>query len=202
MAYSLRAGSEQKCSSVLILLASCMTYTVTCVQWKTADDGQRNSPKHVEFYSKNKFDKLVILVGIIIRIFHDARSPERQTTQVLQHNCITNATAARKILNLYSTRSMHFCIWERNVLSHRHAFNCHIISARLRRTALSCTSRTVLSEHCIHTHAHTRPTAAHRIALLAMHDSYVIRYLGCYSHEHWPSQLWTWWSRHHYGPQG
>jgi len=23
-----------------------------CVQWKTADDGQRNCPKHVEFYSK------------------------------------------------------------------------------------------------------------------------------------------------------
>jgi len=26
-----------------------------CVQWKTPDDGQRNCPKHVEFYSKNKF---------------------------------------------------------------------------------------------------------------------------------------------------
>ena len=25
-----------------------------CVQWKPADDGQRNCPKHVEFYSKNK----------------------------------------------------------------------------------------------------------------------------------------------------
>jgi len=23
-----------------------------CVQWKTPDDGQRNCPKHVEFYSK------------------------------------------------------------------------------------------------------------------------------------------------------
>ena len=49
-----------------------------CVQWKTPDDGQRNCPKHVEFYSKNKFEKLVHLVGIIIRIYHDARSPERQ----------------------------------------------------------------------------------------------------------------------------
>jgi len=34
--------------------------------------------KHVEFYSKNKFEKLVHLVGFIIRIYHDARSPERQ----------------------------------------------------------------------------------------------------------------------------
>jgi hypothetical protein len=34
-------------------------------------------PKHVEFYSKNKFEKLVHLVGFIVRIYHDARSPER-----------------------------------------------------------------------------------------------------------------------------
>jgi len=39
-----------------------------CVQWKTPDDGQRNCPKHVEFYSKNKLEKLVHLVGFIIRI--------------------------------------------------------------------------------------------------------------------------------------
>ena len=49
-----------------------------CVQWKTADDGQRNCPKHVEFYSKYKFEKLEHLVGFIIRIYHDARSPESQ----------------------------------------------------------------------------------------------------------------------------
>jgi len=38
-----------------------------CVQWKTPDDGQRNCPKHVEFHSKNKFEKLVHLVGFIVR---------------------------------------------------------------------------------------------------------------------------------------
>jgi hypothetical protein len=32
----------------------------------------------VEFYSKNKFEKLVHLVGFIIRIYHDAQSPEHQ----------------------------------------------------------------------------------------------------------------------------
>jgi len=46
---------------------------------KTPDDGHRNCPKHVEFYSKNKFEKLVHLVGFILRIYHDARSPEPQT---------------------------------------------------------------------------------------------------------------------------
>ena len=34
---------------------------------KTPDDGQRNCPKHVELHSKNKFEKLVHLVGFIIR---------------------------------------------------------------------------------------------------------------------------------------
>ena len=51
---------------------------VCCLQWKTPDNGQRNCPKHVEFYSKNKFDKLVHLVGFILRMYHDARSPEGQ----------------------------------------------------------------------------------------------------------------------------
>jgi hypothetical protein len=45
---------------------------------KTPDDGQRNCPKKEEFYSKNKFEKLVQLVGLIIRICHDARSLEYQ----------------------------------------------------------------------------------------------------------------------------
>ena len=38
---------------------------------------------HVEFYSKNKFEKLVHLVCFIIRIYHDARSPERQIRQIV-----------------------------------------------------------------------------------------------------------------------
>jgi len=55
-----------------------MTYTVAVWTVKTPDDGQRNCPKYVEFYSKNKFEKLVHLVGFIITIYHDARSLERQ----------------------------------------------------------------------------------------------------------------------------
>jgi hypothetical protein len=59
--------------SILILLASCqqtcMTYTIAVCTVKTPNDGQRNYPKHVEFHSKNKFEKLVYLVGFIIRKF-------------------------------------------------------------------------------------------------------------------------------------
>jgi len=36
-----------------------------CVQWKTPDDGQKNCPKHVEFYPKNKFEKLVHLTYLL-----------------------------------------------------------------------------------------------------------------------------------------
>jgi len=48
------------------------------LQWKTPDDGHRNCPKQVKFYSKNKFEKLVYLVGFIIRIYHVERSPDLQ----------------------------------------------------------------------------------------------------------------------------
>jgi hypothetical protein len=54
---SMRAGSCSQAVSKPLL----------CVQWKTPDDGQKNCPKHLEFHSKNKFEKLVYLFGIIIR---------------------------------------------------------------------------------------------------------------------------------------
>ena len=46
----------------------CYIYLLLCVQCYTPDDGQRYCPKHVESYSKNKFEKLVLIVGFIIRI--------------------------------------------------------------------------------------------------------------------------------------
>ena len=53
------------------------------------DFGQRNCPKHVQFYSKNKFEKLVHLVGFIIRIYHDARSPERKISGFYLFLCLS-----------------------------------------------------------------------------------------------------------------
>jgi len=65
----------------MILLASSQhnlydVYLLLCVQCWTPDDGQKTCPKHVECYSKNKSEKLVPLVGFIIRIYHDARPSE------------------------------------------------------------------------------------------------------------------------------
>jgi len=89
---SFRAGSGR---SVLILFVvqcwSCSQAvskpvwhtSLLCVQWKTLDGGQRNCPKHVEFYSKNKFERLVLTVSFILRIYHNARSPERQILKII-----------------------------------------------------------------------------------------------------------------------
>jgi hypothetical protein len=57
-----------------------MTYTYCCVQCWTPDNGQRNFPKHVDFYSKIKSERLVHLVGFILRMYHAARSSECQMT--------------------------------------------------------------------------------------------------------------------------
>jgi hypothetical protein len=48
-----------------------------------------NCPKHVEFYFKNKFEELVHLVGLIMRIYHDALSRERQTYDICHTGLLT-----------------------------------------------------------------------------------------------------------------
>ena len=61
---SLRAGAFAPAHK---LSANLYDIPLLCVQRKTPEVGQRNCPKHVEFRSKNKFEKLVHLVGFIIR---------------------------------------------------------------------------------------------------------------------------------------
>jgi len=56
-----------------------MSYRFAVCTVKTPDDGQRNCPKHVEFYSKNKFEKLVHLFGFTVR---------KQSSVSLEHKCI------------------------------------------------------------------------------------------------------------------
>ena len=82
----LLAESGWNCRSILIPLASSQhilydIYLLLCVQCYTTDDGQKYCLKHVESYSKNKFEKLVHLVGFIARIYHDARSSECQNIE-------------------------------------------------------------------------------------------------------------------------
>jgi mRNA-degrading endonuclease HigB of HigAB toxin-antitoxin module len=57
--------------------------TLLSAQWKTPDDGQRNCPKHVDFHSKMKFEKLVHLVGNTIRKYILALSVATLRTRYL-----------------------------------------------------------------------------------------------------------------------
>ena len=63
-----------------------------------------NCPKHVEFYSKNKFEKSVHLVDFIIRIYRDARSPERQIHPNSTHKC--HASKKMKCVSHTTTNSL------------------------------------------------------------------------------------------------
>jgi len=85
-----------------------------CVRWKTPDDGQKNCLKHVEFCSKNKFEKSLPLVCFTIRIYHDARSSERQmlvfccwvyqcVLDIAHEGCFVNAIE-RGVSEIYSCR--------------------------------------------------------------------------------------------------
>jgi hypothetical protein len=72
-------GLLTACEQHSVSKLSANLYVLLRVQLKTHDDGQRNCPKHVEFYSKNKFFEINESSWFNIRIFHVARSPERQT---------------------------------------------------------------------------------------------------------------------------
>jgi len=62
----------------------------------TPDDGQRNWPKHAQFQFKNKFEKLVHLVGFIIR-----------------HLTRCTVTWTSKLLILYTPHLDTICMWAR-----------------------------------------------------------------------------------------
>ena len=77
-AYVISPTVRSRCDVMFSCVVPRNNEAINVITLKTPDDGKRNCPKHVELYSKNKFEKLVHLVGFIIRIYHDARSPERQ----------------------------------------------------------------------------------------------------------------------------
>ena len=89
MSYSLRAVPSWSYSQAVS--KPLWHIPLLCVQWKTPDDGQRNCTKHVEFYSKNKFEKLVHLVGFIIRIYHwcTVTWTSNAFYWLTLHNCVT-----------------------------------------------------------------------------------------------------------------
>jgi len=102
-----------------------------CIQWKILDDGQRNCPKHVEFYSKIKCDELVDIVGFIIRINHDARSHECQ-------NWVENIWVSIREKDRKHLFSSPFAFKYRNIPNHNQS--SYLPSMKMENTECSETS--------------------------------------------------------------
>jgi len=96
-----------------------------CVQWKTPDDGQRNCPKHVDFHSKNKSEKLVHLVGFIIRSHSEQFATVRNLAQfTCSHFSIRlNLTLLSLWASVKSVTSHTHCI----STSHLNLLNCMVL---------------------------------------------------------------------------
>ena len=84
---------------------TCMKYTYCYVFSARLLMMDRDTcPKYVEFYSKNKSEKLVHLVGFIIRIYHDARSSEFQisfVTFACPSICLCQLSPTRRIFTKF-----------------------------------------------------------------------------------------------------
>jgi len=89
--------------------------------------GQKTHLKHVEFYSKNKFEKLVHLIGFIVRIYHDVRSSECQIPYMKLH-CISWVGQSRQSqshsytcqLLCHMTLRQHFTVIGDQAIFHEH----------------------------------------------------------------------------------
>jgi hypothetical protein len=109
--------------------------------------GQQNI-KNLEFSSKNKFEKLVHIVGFIIRIYHDAQSSECQinwnkllffTTRYvfLPHSAITKLYIH---INIYNTKlNMSHCrSGPRCEVSPQWIVRCHTYNNNYNKEHLGC----------------------------------------------------------------
>ena len=94
-------------TNVTICESSVWHIPLLCVQWKTPHDGQRNCLRHKEFYCKNKFEKLLHLVGFIIRIYHDSRSPERQFITIHGHMNVNLSRCTVTWTSIYHDTRLH-----------------------------------------------------------------------------------------------
>jgi len=96
-----------------------------CVQWKTPDYGHRNCPKMQSFIPKINFEKLVHLVGFIIRICHKARSLERQITSTLLR-AKSEISTAPWYNDLQSNFGLGIFAWTQNIQYIKNFYECFL----------------------------------------------------------------------------
>jgi len=121
-----------------------------CLQWRTPDDGQRNCPKHVEFYSRDKFEKLVHLVGFIRRNL--SRCTVTWTSSVFCYFVLwlTNAQLFHKLTHSYMFR--HYCFILRELAINTFPSYASISNAAVSNTIhkTNCiTKNTIYNTNCI-----------------------------------------------------
>ena len=123
-----------------------------CVQWKNPYDIQRNCPKHVHFHSRNKFERLVHLVCFIIRIYHDARSHERQIHSEQFANVRNPAKFTRShfTIKLNSTL-VSLCAPVKSVTSHTHCISTSHLNLLNFMALLSFGNSTSQGSHYLYT---------------------------------------------------
>jgi hypothetical protein len=120
------------------------TYLLLCVQCWTPDDWQGNSPKHVEFYSKSKFEKFVHLVGFIIRSFLPLSSAE------VKNAWSCTSTQYMCLFGVFSCRVTFWYLLGRNRLHTSGATFVHIIRQKEREKCLiACLRHSVICKYMI-----------------------------------------------------
>jgi hypothetical protein len=88
-------------------------YLMLCVQSWTPDDGRKDRPKHVEWYSINS--KIVHLVGFTIEIYHNSRSHERQIYRTCVSIKIWNFSTRGQVFTKRVSYSLFFqSLWTRS----------------------------------------------------------------------------------------
>jgi hypothetical protein len=89
-------------------------YLMLYVQSWTPDDGRKDRPNHVEWYSINW--KIVHLVGFTVEIYNDARSRERQNWLLLHLITLTDTlTLGRTPLDEGSARRRDLYLTTHNI---------------------------------------------------------------------------------------
>jgi hypothetical protein len=83
-------------------------YLMLCVQSWTPDDGRKDRPKHVEWFSINS--KIAHLIGFTIEIYHYAWSNERHFDLLTNNNYIT----AYQTFSLHTQKTCNFCMTHTN----------------------------------------------------------------------------------------
>ena len=98
----------QVCLQLASSQQTCMMCTIAVLTVKNSCDGQRNCPKHVEFHSKNTVEKLMHLVGFVIRNLSRRTVTWTSNTQDFRPTYCTDIYIYKKLLQHFRLLPLAF----------------------------------------------------------------------------------------------